>query len=788
MNRQIYKMTISDTADSITFYLLDVPIVKKNVEGTATNTTIDGNVFTDYMWLKDQWEQKWSIMCNPEWSKLDAIYKRQFSDADVPTLKVFYGDNIYTDGSAEGSSFQIMNDSEVYEGEIRGFSLYGDTTQKTVSGKNKLNYSLETIKASNTGSAYTWTGNQVEHHGVTYTINDDLTITANGTSVGSSYIVLNSSLALESNTSYIMTGCPSGGGASTYTLRIYAGSSYTSENGNGITFTYTNQNYVRVNVPGGSQVSNVVFKPMIRLATETDATYIPFVGGVDSPNPNYPQEVKTVSGLQTVEITGKNLCSNAFVVNTTNVQFNCDIASITGDTITLSAIIDEATSNNSVYAHVDGINTSIRIGTFTGQAGAVGKAICDVSLISSYLETGKELQLFLYKGGANFTSVSNAMIVNGSTPEPYEPYQGQSYEVFLGSPSVWDFTALSETLTYVSVSEKTTSSITIEDTGASGNQSVRYQITGLDASAKYSLSGVAKKLAQSTGGYHRMGVAWTGSNDGSTWSAQVNLFLGVYSVGEEQQFCGILTGFSQYRVWFINNSSTTTTGEKTRYYDVKLRENTIELCKIDTHQDYIYKSGEKWYKHAEVGKVVLDGTEDWRKLNNAFQVQTDATPGKANSNTPALSSHFTYHYYASSITTNIQNGEFGWNNSTPPLITMRNDDCVDADAFKTWLSTYNTTVYYVIETSTDTEITDAELVEQLNALLAGSLYKGLNNVFLIPNAGADGTMTLDYRIHYEKETVVQDTMPVKLDLTDGGIINACLCRQNVQVIMRETVR
>ena len=39
-----------------------------------------------------------------------------------------------------------------------------------------------------------------------------------------------------------------------------------------------------------------------------------------------------------------------------------------------------------------------------------------------------------------------------------------------------------------------------------------------------------------------------------------------------------------------------------------------------------------------------------------------------------------------------------------------------ANLFKTWLSTHNTTVYYVLATPTYTEITDTNLINQLEAL------------------------------------------------------------------------
>ena len=71
------------------------------------------------------------------------------------------------------------------------------------------------------------------------------------------------------------------------------------------------------------------------------------------------------------------------------------------------------------------------------------------------------------------------------------------------------------------------------------------------------------------------------------------------------------------------------------------------------------------------------------------------------------------------------------------------------DDFKTWLSTHNTTVYYALATPTDTEITDSELIEQLNHIY--ELYHGTNNLWLIPSAGAQGEMTVRFGVAYDDD-------------------------------------
>lgn len=89
----IYQMTLTDSSDTMTFSLLEVPIVDKDVEGAVDNTTLDGNVFTDYLYLKKQWTQKWAIMNGTDYTRLRGFYTRQFTTATPATYTLFYVEN-----------------------------------------------------------------------------------------------------------------------------------------------------------------------------------------------------------------------------------------------------------------------------------------------------------------------------------------------------------------------------------------------------------------------------------------------------------------------------------------------------------------------------------------------------------------------------------------------------------------------------------------------------------------------------------------------------------------------
>jgi hypothetical protein len=170
-----------------------------------------------------------------------------------------------------------------------------------------------------------------------------------------------------------------------------------------------------------------------------------------------------------------------------------------------------------------------------------------------------------------------------------------------------------------------------------------------------------------------------------------------------------------------------------------------ELAKIGTYQDYIWNDGGTWKIHKEVGKVVFDGSEDegwWLQSGTTNEMR--APFSGSFSGAPLLSNYFHDGTSLSEIgTMRIYTNGY--------IRAISNQ--TSANDFKTWLSTHNTTVYYALATPTDTEITDSELIEQLNHIY--SLYGGQNNLWLIPSGGAQGEFTGDYVVYdkYNKHQV-----------------------------------
>ena len=113
----------------------------------------------------------------------------------------------------------------------------------------------------------------VTNNGITYTINADGSITANGTASGTSKCTLATNFRLIPGASYIMNGAPNSG----YRVQLTdypVVNNKGQDTGSGITITGENINYaMNLLVVSGTTLSNAVARPMIRLAAISDATF-----------------------------------------------------------------------------------------------------------------------------------------------------------------------------------------------------------------------------------------------------------------------------------------------------------------------------------------------------------------------------------------------------------------------------------------------------------------------------------------------------------------------------------
>lgn len=142
------------------------------------------------------------------------------------------------------------------------FSVYGksylhfdrDNPNKFWNLKEGLDAILEYHAQTNllTITAVTATDN-----GITFTVNEDGTVKAVGEATGDASITLGSFTGDSQN--YILSGCPSGGSASTYSIAVGNDSDY----GSGVTFTGGTSHSVLITIKSGQNI-DLTFMPMIR--------------------------------------------------------------------------------------------------------------------------------------------------------------------------------------------------------------------------------------------------------------------------------------------------------------------------------------------------------------------------------------------------------------------------------------------------------------------------------------------------------------------------------------------
>lgn len=121
-------------------------------------------------------------------------------------------------------------------------------------------------------------------NGITFTVNGDGSITANGTAVARSSFALSTpnneySMSLASDKNFYFSGCPSGASNSTFLLTIQdiSYNQTVTDRGNGVSFvTKYTKYYVFITIYEGFTANNLVFKPMLNYGSSA-LPYEPYI-------------------------------------------------------------------------------------------------------------------------------------------------------------------------------------------------------------------------------------------------------------------------------------------------------------------------------------------------------------------------------------------------------------------------------------------------------------------------------------------------------------------------------
>ena len=342
------------------------------------------------------------------------------------TLRILRPDGVevtseaVTGGEVEsGSSFESLTEADVTEltvgiEPVQDLNGY-DKPWVGGAGKNLLR---------NNASSKT-------ENGITFTVNADGTVSANGTASGAANIVLTSGTGIfDFDNDTILSGSVGGFGNS---VKIRFGLANPAVNyddfGNGVTIPRiadisTRYAYVQITIASGTTVNNVTFRPMIRLATETDSTFAPY------------SNICPITGHDEVTVTdvGKNLLNkNALTTGGIDANGNevvnngarrSGFIPVVGDYVTYTNAYAGDT-NRTVFSLYDANKAFIR--RELSAYGVVGNPV-----VFTFPTTGVSYVRLSVAYNNIKESASNLQLELGSTATAYEPYQGSTYTTSLG--------------------------------------------------------------------------------------------------------------------------------------------------------------------------------------------------------------------------------------------------------------------------------------------------------------------------------------------------------------------
>ena len=521
--------------------------------------------------------------------------------------------------SGEGTSL-TLDDTRV--GKIKS-TLKGNTSQETTTGKNLI------------GTNYI-TGVTVND-----TTTNDITIRGNWAST----IVSNANLLniLEPSTTYTISykykvlERPSSFGTnnSVYILGLYDGSS-------GLTFFgETQKNTIALNTwetitktfttpasltnyrmiaydfkDANNTTTGSIEISELQIEKGSSATsFEPYTNGA-SPNPDYPQDIHCVSGDNTITSCGRNLAYTGWAEDFVSRINNSNRATITTKDnrkclywIASAGYPDYDTNYMFTTNWKENTQYTISFDLFTTSSNGFGNICIEYTdgtrqeingayntwihktTTSTSGKTIKNIHTY-YRSENSYIDLDTFMVYEGTETLPYEPYQGNTYNVDLPVENLMDrnyFTTKAESWP------------AYENQGGAFKLIPFYVGTGTSVTFSSNVP-----VASSSTIY---AVDELGRTQGTTNNINVNTTRTIVGGTNGYVYLGFVTS-RQYYTDLLNGTYWVQieVGSKANSY-TPYGTTPIELCKIGNYQDYIYKDSGKWYLHKEIAKYIFTGNE-----------------------------------------------------------------------------------------------------------------------------------------------------------------------------------
>ena len=476
-----------------------------------------------------------------------------------------------------------------------------------------------------------------------------------------------------------------------------------------------------------------------------------------TPTPSSPQDIHTVSGNNSIKIEGKNL----FNKGTTNVLN----AYINGSSVITSSASDrtywlqvQKNTNYTIKMTQIALSTAQYVDDFqcglfttTPTLSLAGNRVFSRTRTSAtenytFTETfnsGNYDYLAIKVGNNTRTNITESLntlqLEVGSTATTYQPYTSSSYPINLGVENLLNISS--------NLGRTTSNGITF------------VPVFNDDGTLKYiSVNGTATATAN-------MQLAGTQTLDGSyTLSSGIGINNNIYiQCLKTSDYTAALRTDLPYNTGTFSNVNVVTylyvkngtTANNVKIYPMLEKglvehsynpygRTPIELNKISTYQDYIFKNTPNsthynsdltdnvWYKYSAIGKVVLNGSEaKWYTFGSVnYEYQSIISEGYTGSD---YKSSYSNRYANNNVSgANLQNYQYScFIQNGEMYVRFRHNDITTLENYKTWLGSNNVTVYYILATPTYDKITDTSLIQQLETIKYS--YNSQTNISQVNN-------------------------------------------------------
>ena len=507
------------------------------------------------------------------------------------------------------------------------------------------------------------------------------------------------------------------------------------QNNIGAATTYTNLiasnsekiNFVAIGFFPNQQV-DLTFEIQIEEGSTSTITqeYEPYVGGTASPNPDYPQEITNVTGDVEVVVQNKNLCNG---INQ-------------GYYLTMNtSICGKSTGDNGLVIKVDGTSnytvstkatqTRFRVACLNslplldGNVTAYNGANRDGTSNSITINTNGYKYLIV-----NVTDLSSIQIEKGTTATSSVLHKEQVLPLTLGNIE------LCKIGDYQDYFDKSDGRNLFDKDNITRGSSYNYGTTG--SVPTYNNSNMRATISPTNSIKVLPSTTYT-------LSFPLNGFK--YALGQMDSDYISLRDSG----WKTDTTYTFTTEATTNYIGFnfskadnsvisdsdweKLKNGAIQLEKGSSSTNpQPYGVGE-WYLHKKIGKVVLNGSENWQQSgaftnDTIYSTYSGAIPNYSYGQ--GISNLFVWNFNISNLTITEYIATGG---DTLRIGVLKSRlSAYTINEFKTWLSNNNVTAYYKLATPTYTEITDTTLISQLEAISKAISYEEQTNISSNQNA------------------------------------------------------